>query len=107
MALRFDKNVQADDAHHCQMPSCPGIQRPCGTELQTLISQMPATLPPGVKLELVNAKSVILTDCFTHAISTGQLGPEDQFCELLILGNCRSRTEGFFLLPSVLYLTPQ
>lgn len=46
-------------------------------------------------------------DYSTHTISSGQLGPEDQPQELLILGKCRSNTEGFFVFPFVLSITSQ
>lgn len=56
---------------------------------------------------LVSVKAVVLTDCFAHAILTGHLGPENWPCELLILGNCQSRTDGFFVLPSILLVASQ
>lgn len=52
-----------------------------------------------------SAKPVKITNYSTYTTSTGQPGPEDQPQELLILGKCRSRSEGFFVLPSVLSLT--
>lgn len=59
-------------------------------------------MPPAAKLNVASTKPVMLTDVMAQTKSTGQLGPKDRLCKLLILGKCRSTTEVFFVLPSVL-----
>lgn len=93
MALCYDTNASTNHAHD--------HRRPSGPELEHTISKLPATMPPGTALELTNSKPVMLTDFSTYTISVGQFGPTDQPRKLIILGSCRTSTEGFFMIPSL------